>query len=114
MAFLEAIEYLEKLPAEGDPLTDTDAQVFLSRWVASLEYQPTALREWALAEEVVELGVMAELEKEQLRASGRSVPTDVYVRLGNARTLRQEYNDMRTTEADTAQAAIAYTSSVPW
>lgn len=114
MAFLDAIEYLERLPAEGDPLTDTFAQLLLTRWINSLEFQPITAREWALAEMVVEDGLMAELEKEQLRASGKTIPTGVYTRISDARTLRKEYNDMRTTDADADEADKVYIGKVPW
>jgi hypothetical protein len=114
MAFPGAADLLAKLPADGDPLIEADAQVYLTRWVNSLEFQPDTDREWAVAEMVVESGVLAELERDQLRASGRIVPTEIYTRISGARALRKEYNDMRTTEGQELDAPPAYIQEVPW
>ena len=95
-------ELMVALPADGDPLTPTDVQTVLTRWIASLEFQPSEnpqapeeKRIEAIAEDVVKEGALATLERDQLLASGRTVPTEVYQRISSARTLRREYNDMR-------------------
>lgn len=104
MAFPTKEELRDALPADGEPLTLTDIEAVRTRWINSLEFQPVATpvsaeekRVAAIAEEVVREGVLATLERDQLLASvGRGgIPTDIYVRMNAARTLRKEYNDMR-------------------
>ena len=113
MPFPDADELLKGLPNRGQPLETPDAEAQLQRWINSLDFEPATAREQAVAEMVVEEGATASLEARQLRESGHIVPPAVYQRISAARTLRIEYNGMRSASAEPAAASVSNLTDEP-
>lgn len=108
MGFSFSEELIDKLPGGGMGVDATDAEVYRIRWINSLEFDPETDREQALAEMIVEDGVTGELERLQHVRSGSIAPPEVAQRIQAARTLRKEYNALRTTASDAASEPVAY------
>lgn len=115
MAYPTPDELLALLPAGGDPLDVNDATEVLERWQDSLEFdppaEPTTRRDRlivARAEEVLWEGPLAELEVRRRREVGQTIDRELYGRLSDARSLREDYNSLETTPESEPQTPPAY------
>jgi hypothetical protein len=102
------------LPNGGPGVTNEEGDLYVARWTTSLEYQPETERERVLAEALVEAGAQGDLLRRMLRRSGYTETPGADALTKDAREALKQYNAMRTTEADRAEAQVAYVEEVSW
>ena len=120
MAWHDTVEALNgrvligELPLGGKGVAVEEADDRVARWAARLEYEPETARQIALATELVATGARADLERLQLRRSGRLETPNADTARREANEMLATYNAMKVTADEETEVPPGYVGWMSW